>query len=180
MPGDGVRRMTACDSCARVEAIYVDVGGNVLSFDRGRMHLVIDQRTEKTMSIAKDFVASGYTLLCISRFHPDILRSMWGEGDFHFIWLSERETDHSISGCQLDKIREEADSFLERNQKGIVVLEGIEYLSLFNDFSKLQIFVEQLNEMSMERRAVLLISVDPRLFDQRSLARLRRFAEVVC
>ncbi|MFP4170120.1 MAG: DUF835 domain-containing protein [Methanomassiliicoccales archaeon] len=172
--------MTACDSCARVESIDVDVEGSVLSFDRGRMHLVIDKRTEKTMSLAKDFVASGYTLLCISRYHPDILRSMWGEGDFEFIWLSERGTDHSVSGSSLDGIREAADSFLARNEKGIVVLEGIEYLSLFNDFSKLQIFVEQLNEISMERRAVLLISVDPRLFDQRSLARLRRFAEVVC
>ncbi|MBM4237826.1 MAG: DUF835 domain-containing protein, partial [Euryarchaeota archaeon] len=58
-------------------------------------------------------------------------------------------------------------------------IDGIEYLSLFNDFSRLQMFVEQINDIVMESRAILLIAVDPRLFDPRSLARLQRFAEVV-
>jgi archaellum biogenesis ATPase FlaH len=61
----------------------------------------------------------------------------------------------------------------------VIMLDGIEYLCLFNDFNRVQMFVEHINDLVMASGAILLIPLDPQSLDQRSLARLRRYAEVV-
>jgi hypothetical protein len=165
--------------CMGVETSRVNVNGDVLAFDHGRMYLIMEERLDKAITIARDFVASGYEMLCVSRYHPEILRGLWGEGEFHAIWLSDRLTPNSIAPNQLNRISRRIEAFVSSHSGGVVMLDGIEYLSLSNDFSKLLRFVEELNDLIMESSSILLISVDPRSFDERSLARLRRFSELV-
>jgi len=165
--------------CQEVESINVSVNSDVYAFDLGRIYLILNPRSDRAFSIARDFLSSGQRMLCVSRYHPEIVRGMWINEDFKSIWLSERHGESNVPANQLSRLKGKIGAFLSDRGNGVVMLDGIEYLSLFNDFSKLLRFVEELNDMVMELRAILLISVDPRSFDQRSLARLRRFAEVV-
>jgi len=165
--------------CQGIESVTVSVNHGIYDFDIGRMYLIYNPRSDRAFSIARDFLSSGHNMLCISRYHPDLVRGMCGSPEFRSVWLSDRHSDDSISANQLPLLKMRISSFLKSREGGIIMLEGIEYLSLSNDFSKLLRFVEELNDIVMELRAILLIPVDPRSFDQRSLARLRRFAEVV-
>lgn len=172
--------MTAVRSeCLGVESVSVSVNRDIYAFDRGRTYLICNPRSERAFSIARDFVSSGFRLLCISRYHPEIVQGMWGAQDFNSIWLSDRQGQTSVPANQLSRLKARIANFIMGENSGIIMFDGIEYLSLFNDFSRLLMFVEELNDMVMEGRAILLISVDPRSFDQRSMARLRRYAEVV-
>jgi hypothetical protein len=165
--------------CQGIESVNISVNQDLYAFDKGRMYLICNPRSERAFSIARDFVSSGFNILCVSRYHPEIVRSMWGAQDFQSIWLCDRHGDSNLAARQLSRLKRRIMAFLEGETSAIVMIDGIEYLSLFNDFSKLLMFVEELNDIVMELRAILLISVDPRSFDQRSLARLGRFAEVV-
>jgi archaellum biogenesis ATPase FlaH len=80
----------------------------------------------------------------------------------------------------LSQLRDRIDEFFTGKENAVAILDGIEYLSIHNDFRKLNIFFEELNDLVMSHQAILLIPVDPRVFDRCSLARLRRFAEVIC
>lgn len=115
----------------------------------------------------------------ISRLHPDILKQKIGREIEDTIWLSERPGNKNMAPHQLGRIVNRASTFIRVNSSATVLLDGLEYLSLFNQFSQLQIFIEHLNDAVMESHAILVISVDPRLFDQCSLAKIRRFAEVL-
>lgn len=165
--------------CQRVESINVSVNDGIYAFDLGRIYLILNPRSERAFTIARDLMSSGQKMLCVSRYHPEIVRGMWISEEFKSIWLSERQGDANVPATQLSRLRGKIEAFLSDGENRVVLLDGIEYLSLFNDFSKLLRFIEDLNDLVMELRAILLISVDPRSFDQRSLARLRRFAEVV-
>ncbi len=165
--------------CQGVETICVSVNQDIYDFDIGRMYLICHCRSDRAFSIARDFISSGHDILCISRYHPDIIRSMWGSDDFQSVWLSDRNHSGAIPANNLPRLKQRIESYLISKRGGVVMIDGIEYISLFNDFSKLLMFIESLNEMIMEQHAILLIPVDPRSFDQRSLARLRRFAEIV-
>lgn len=177
--GDTKMIMAARTECQGVESINVSVNNDVYAFDLGRIYLILNPRSDRAFSIARDFVSTGHKMLCISRYHPEIVQGMWVTGDFKSVWLSERHGESNVPAHQLTRLRGKIASFLGGGENGVVMLDGIEYLSLFNDFSKLLRFVEELNDLVMELHAILLISIDPRSFDQRSLARLRRFAEVV-
>jgi len=52
-------------------------------------------------------------------------------------------------------------------------------LTLFNDPTKVQMFLEQVNDGIMASRALMLVPLDPLSMDPRYVARLRRFAEIV-
>ncbi len=148
-------------------------------FDCGRTYFIVDKRLDKMLAIARDLVSSGNSVLCISRFHPDIVDETWSSQGMKSIWLSERPGTRNVPPSQLSRLTQNAITFTKNNPGSVILLDGIEYLSLFNDFQRLQMFIEQMNDVVMESRAVLVIAVDPRLFDPRSLARLQRFAEIV-
>jgi len=163
----------------KVESINVNLGVGVLTLDCGRTYFVVDERLDKILSVARDLIGNGINVLRISRFHPDLVNDKGLERGTQSIWLSERPGLKNVPPNQLSRLTQNAASFVKGNPGAVILLDGIEYLSLFNDFQRLQMFIEQMNDIVMESHAILLIAVDPRLFDPRSLARLQRYAEVV-
>jgi archaellum biogenesis ATPase FlaH len=69
--------------------------------------------------------------------------------------------------------------FAKEHKNGVVVVDGLEYLALFNDFHRLNVFYEELNDIVMESRTVLFIPIDERLIEPSDIARLKRFAEII-
>lgn len=148
-------------------------------FDHGRVYLVSEKRMDKTLRILQDFDYAGADTLCVTRLHPDLLQERMPGGSMETVWLSERTGINNISPGQLHRILHRIGAFLMGKKNAVVLLDGIEYLSLFNDFVKVQMFVEEINDMIMSSGAILFVPIDPDSLDQRSLAKLRRFAEVI-
>ncbi|MDD1769598.1 MAG: DUF835 domain-containing protein [Methanomassiliicoccales archaeon] len=166
-------------STGRYATVTIGAGARAIALDFGRTYLVVEQRVDKAFRIADDFVRNGSGVLCISRLHPDMVRERLPTVNVSNIWLSERPGPQNLAPGELTKLVQKVMDFTKENERSIVLIDGIEYLSLYSDFHKLQMFFEQLNDIMMETGSILLVAMDPRLFDPRSLARLRRFAEVV-
>ncbi len=112
--------------------------------------------------------------------HPDLFTIRSETTKPEMVWLSERIGENNIPPEQLGRLTNRIVRFLEGKNRPIVLLDGIEYLCTYNEFSKVQMMIEHINDRVMETRGIFLVPVDPRSFDIRSLARLRRFAEVLC
>jgi archaellum biogenesis ATPase FlaH len=95
------------------------------------------------------------------------------------IWLGERTGDDRVSPDNLGKLKHCIAVFAREHKNGVVVIDGLEYLALFNDFRRLNVFYEELNDIIMYTRAVLLMPIDERLIEASDMARLKRFAEIV-
>jgi len=160
---------------------YIDVRSDygMFSLDHGRIYMVINERLDKTLSLINGLASTGKEILCISRMHPDLLRERYPLQDIKGVWLSETGSSPRLSPDHLENVVEEITDFVSSRKNAAAVLDGLEYISLFTDFRTLNIFLEELNDAVMASRAILLIPVDPRLFDPCQLARLRRFAEIL-
>ncbi len=160
-------------------SVNINLGRGSLVLDYGRVYFINDSKLEKVSRIIQEMAYSGAKILCASRMHPDLIREKLLDVEMESIWLSERVGEKNISPDHLSKLKQKMIGFMQQTPHALEMLDGIEYLSLFNDFPKLQMFVEQMNDAAMESRAILLIPIDPRLFDSMSLAKLRRYAEVL-
>jgi hypothetical protein len=163
----------------RFATVTIGTGNRTLVLDHGRTYLVVEQRVDRAFKIAGDLARNGNRILCVSRLHPDMVRERLSSPNVHTLWLSERPGAQSVAPGELTRLAQRMFDFTSENPQSVVLIDGIEYLSLYTDFHRLQMFFEQLNDMTMDAGSILLVAMDPRLFDPRSLARLRRFAEVV-
>jgi hypothetical protein len=147
--------------------------------DFGRIYLLKDDRLEKTLSIVRSLADAGKDVLCISRYHPAIMSGRLPLRNMQLIWLGERAGEDRISPDNLNKLKHLIAVFAKEHKNGVVVVDGLEYLALFNDFHRLNVFYEELNDIVMETRTVLFIPIDERLIEPSDIARLKRFAEIM-
>jgi hypothetical protein len=167
------------DDIIGLHSLNVRTGEDTFLFDYGRVYLICEKRMDKTLRVLQDLIYSGSSAICVSRMHPDVLHERLPTENVESIWLSERNGANNIPPDQLNRVINRIDTFLMGKKDAAILLDGIEYLCLFNNFAKVQIFVEQINDLVMASGAIMLIPLDPQSLDQRSLARLRRYAEVV-
>lgn len=173
-------RMNAdLDFSGKFYSIDVRSDYGIFSLDHGRIYMVISDRLDKTLSLINGLASAGKEIICISRMHPGLLRERYPLREIKGVWLSETGNGPRVSPDQLEKVVEEITVFVSSRKNAAAVLDGLEYISLFTDFRTLNIFLEDLNDVVMASRSILLIPVDPRLFDPCQLARLRRFAEIL-
>jgi hypothetical protein len=160
-------------------SVNVSLAGCERILDSGRIFLIQDERLDRTLEMVKGLARSGKDVLSISRFHPNIMAERLPVPTVVNIWLSERDGPENISPDNLTKLRHRIHKFTEKHNSTVIVLDGLEYLALFNDFRRLNIFYEELNDIAMSTKAIVLIPIDIRLLERSDIARLRRFAEIL-
>jgi hypothetical protein len=141
--------------------------------------MIINERMDKTLALISGMASAGKEIICVSRMHPDLIRERYPLRGIQAVWLSRTGNSPRISPDQLDEVVQEISDYVCPRRNAVAVLDGLEYISLYTDFRSLNIFLEELNDVVMASRSILLIPVDPRLFDPCQLARLRRFAEIL-
>ncbi|HIH01123.1 TPA: DUF835 domain-containing protein [Thermoplasmata archaeon] len=69
--------------------------------------------------------------------------------------------------------------FMESNPNSIVLVDGVEYMMTFNEFTKVLRSLDSLNETAWITRSRLIIAIDPKAFDAKQAAMLERDRIVV-
>jgi hypothetical protein len=117
--------------------------------------------------------------LVVTREFPESIRKSYNLQVTPIIWLTESPGDMRIAPTSLAVLTDTIIRFMENNPNSIVLIEGIEYIVTFNDFRKVLKQLDSLNETAWVTKGRLVISVDPRAFDERELAMLERDRKVV-
>jgi len=117
--------------------------------------------------------------LVITREFPEKFRARYNLQVTPIIWLTESPGDRRIAPTSPAVLTDTLIRFMESNPNGIVLLEGVEYLATFNDFRKVLRQLDSLNETAWITKTRLLITIDPRAFEEKDLALLERDREVL-
>jgi len=144
--------------------------------EEGRSYLIKEMKPDGAMSHFVKMIGRGYTGLVITRQHPNNVVRKFNLDGVRLIWLSTTLGKDYIDPHNLNNLTNLANQFLQENGRSVLLLDGLEYLVVHNDFARVLKFVEYLNEMVMQRQALLLISLDDRAFEPRQLALLERNA----
>lgn len=123
--------------------------------------------------------ADGKEPLIISRRHPTRLRAERDLEGTRLVWLSHTPGEDFHNPGALGSLNKLICRFIQEQEGALVLLDGLEYLTLHNDFVQTLLFVEHVNEFVMQHPAYVLVPLDPEALDPKELALLERNVEVI-
>ncbi|MFQ5918997.1 MAG: DUF835 domain-containing protein, partial [Thermoplasmata archaeon] len=116
--------------------------------------------------------------LVISRRHPARVKEE-GALAARYVWLSHTPGEGMHNPTALAGLNRLIDGFLQENGRSVVLLDGLEYLMLHNEFARTLLFVEYLYDLVDQRDAIVLVPINPEAMDPRERALLERNLRVL-
>lgn len=146
----------------------------------GTTYLVKERHGQAAFELFCRLTQDGRPGLCVTRKHPEIVRGRWNvPRDVLLRWLTPSVGRDRVDPKALGTLTKAVYEFVIRNPDGIVLLDGLEYLLLHNDFSKTLLFFEHLNDFIMQSEATMLVPINPDAVEEQDMALLERNAEVL-
>ncbi|MGE4274762.1 MAG: DUF835 domain-containing protein [Candidatus Methanomethylophilaceae archaeon] len=148
-----------------------------LRLEEGKAYIFQEKKPQAIFDAAAMYVARGSPVLIITGDHPKNIRERWKLEETPIIWLTTRSGKAFVDPSKLGSLTSVITEFMEHSKKAIIVLEGLPLLILNNDFNQVLKMIHQIMDMLVEGQSVLLLSLDPRLMEEKDLALLERNME---
>jgi DNA-binding response OmpR family regulator len=146
---------------------------------RGFGYIVKEKKPVRSFQVFVDQVTHDIQGLCVTRQHPGTIRSRWGLEKTPIIWLSNKVGKVYVNPTNIGILSDTIIRFVEKSGESIVLIDGLEFLIVNNDFEKVLRMIHHISEAVMEYKSRLLISVDPRILETREMALLERNMEMI-
>ena len=146
---------------------------------KGHLYLVMEKKPHISYGCFTDLIKKGVNGLCISRQHPKSLSVKYPIADTHILWLTTAMGVNYVNPTNIGILTNYTVNFMQNNlDNSAVLIDGIEYLSVYNDFNSVLKSLYYINEVAMKNGAIVIIPVAPQAFVDKNLALLEREAEV--
>lgn len=147
----------------------------------GRLYLFKERVPLRTHQILRTELRGGRPTLYISKHSPAQLRTQF---DFdpsimHTLWLSPRPEPDCIPPMNLGIFEKRVDEFLEESPDGIIALNGIDVLEMWNGLRPVIDVLRRAQSKVSSNETNLLISLDPKMYRENTLAELEKISDEV-
>ena len=154
--------------------------GSLFGLEEGTCYLVRGKQAETSYLLFQALVEQGTPGLCITRMHPDKVRSRYSLASVPVWWISYVPGVEHYAPNAVGILAKLLETFIDENSSGcVVLLDGVENIMTNIGFDKDLLFVEHMNEYVMSRKAIVLVTVDPECFKPSEFARLERSLESI-
>ena len=82
------------------------------------------------------------------------------------------ENDEYVKPGELPKLYSLALNFVDGHEDGLILFEGLEYLTTHNSFQSLMNFLQKLNEYVIHKGFTMIVSVNPATYEPKQLSML--------
>ncbi len=142
---------------------------------RGYSYLVEEKTPSLCFEVFKDLVTHGNQGLCITRTMPRKVRSQYGLEKTPILWLTRvADSKDILRPYPVGKISETVQLFISAGKNTVVLLDGVEYLVMHNDFKTVLTSLQDLNEFIAQHDSILILPADPEAMEAQQFALLRR------
>ena len=142
---------------------------------KGYSYLVEESTPSLCFEVFKDLVTHGSQGLCITRTMPRKVRSQYGLEKTPILWLTRvADSQDTLRPYPVGKISETVQLFISAGKNTVVLLDGVEYLIMHNDFKTVLTSLQDLNEYIAQHDSILILPADAQAMEPRQFALLRR------
>src|SRR2546428_5457853 len=145
-----------------------------VNLEEGRAYLVKEKKPEIALAAFHEAVDAGWRPMYITRQHPNHIVRRRGEKEIRVVWLATTLGKDDIDPHNLNSLSNLITNFVTDGPRAVILLDGIEYLMINNDFARILHFLEYVNEQIALNRAALILPVDERALDAKELAYIER------
>lgn len=145
----------------------------------GRSYLIEEDRPANVFRLSREAMEEGTTAFLVTRTNPKRMRDVFDLGDARIVWLTDRDSaSEEAIPPTLERIMYMIENFVKKTEKGVVVLDGLEYLISNNNFDAVLRFLRRLIDEVSESSTFFLLSVSPKTLREQELKILEREMEV--
>ena len=145
---------------------------------RSSTYLVKEDTPATSYQLFLRAISGGVKGFCITRTYPEKVREQYGLPGVPTLWLSNVGKEETVRPKDLEKLSLSLEQFIAQ-EKGVVVIDGIEYLITNNNFITVLRLVQALRDQVAMHGAILLFSVNPSALDEHQLRLLEREVDQV-
>lgn len=157
-----------------------EAGGAPRSLDlRDESYLVKERKPDLSFRLFRMLLKADRQGLLVTRRHPSKFKDDPLMEGVRILWLSHTPGENFHNPRSLGGLNQQLSRFIKEHEEAVVLLDGLEYLVLNNNFVQTLLFVEHVNEFAMQTKAVILIPIDPEALEAKELALLERNLEVL-
>jgi two-component system cell cycle response regulator len=152
-----------------------------IELESGYIYLSGSENPGQSYNAFSELVKSGKPGLCITRMNPDKIRSMYGTAKTPIVWLTKNKIagQQSIDSTELFRIHPTIADFVNKVEDGVVLMDGLEYLILDNDFLSVVKLLEQTNDTIMASSSRMVLQLDPDILEKKEFHLLKRWMRPV-
>lgn len=142
----------------------------------GLSYLIEEKRPEKLFHLYKALLEGEGSGLVISRTNPKILIRTYALDEGSLVWLTGKEVSGEINTVLpiLEFIMSLIDEYMDENQSGVILLDGLEYLLTNNKFNSVLRFIRQVVDNVSQTECVLMVSLSPDALDSTEVTLLEK------
>lgn len=137
-----------------------------------KISLLIEGYPRIGLQTFSKIISTGSKGICISRLHPDYVSQKFGLESTTRFWLSGCKGKEVLSPRMLGQIVKTVRSSIAKERNSVVLLDGLEYLLLYNDMAKVLAFLNEVDTILAKGMAEMVVCIDPVTFEQKDLERL--------
>ena len=147
-----------------------------VDFNRGSAYLIKSEDPAHLYSIYNSLVEGMDDGLCISRSYPSKMRQKYDVTKGEFIWMTTNTVGHDrcVNPTNISMLHMTIMDFLKNTNRGIITLEGIEYLITNNGFDPILRLLHALNDKVTVSESLLLVTMDEQTVAPREMRILEK------
>lgn len=145
----------------------------------GAIYLVKERKPLLSYKLLEKALANGLPGLCVTRQYPDRLKEKFALPNARLIWLSHTPGKDHHNPTNIGTLATLITSFIEKYNRSIVLLDGIEYLVINNGFQQVLKLTELVNEQVMQSESIVIVPISESAFSEKELALLERNVETI-
>jgi hypothetical protein len=152
--------------------------GNVegVTFHLGSAYLIKDVDATRLYRIYNSLVEKVDDGLCISRAYPHKMINQHRVTKGTFVWMTTNTVgyDRCVSPTNISMLHMAIMDFLKNTPKGVISLEGVEYLISNNGFDPILRLLHALNDKITVSESILLVTLDENTLQPREMRILEK------
>lgn len=146
----------------------------------GTVYIVKNQEQAKAYQYFNDMMSREGKTLIVSRTHPDKLKKRKGVENANILWLSKTQGKNCLSPTNIGKIASVINEFLEEKEKGLLILDGLEYIiNNNNNFQRVFRWFEDINEAVVLNDSIMVVPLVPETYNDKEMSLLEHNRTVI-
>jgi hypothetical protein len=147
-----------------------------VDFHMGSSYLIKSEDPGHLYSIYNSIVEGMDAGLCISRSFPQKMREKFDVVKGDFIWMTTNTVGHDqcVNPTNISMLHMAIMDFLRKTPRGIITLEGIEYLISNNGFDPILRLLHALNDKVTISDSILMVTMDEQTVAPREMRILEK------
>jgi hypothetical protein len=156
-------------------------GGLRVRISTGKTYLFKERVPLRTHQVLRRELSKGRKTLYISKNAPELLRSQLNfEPDrLQTKWLSPRPDSNCIPPMNLMAFKKDIEDFIKANKDGIVVLNGVDVLEMWNGFRPVLDVLASAHDDVEDNGCNMIISLDPKNHYAKRVGKLEKMSDVI-